>query len=285
MEVEITIISGMSGAGKSTVLGVLEDTGYFCMDNVPPDLLLELVALMKHPSMGKKRLAAVVDVRTGKSFEGMKEVILKLRKMGVRVRIIFLDAKDEVLLNRYNLTRRRHPLSNGRSSLNELIKRERVLLSDIRDLANYKLDTSLVNPHELRRKIVEIVEGKTDRSLKLVLESFGFKYGIPMSADFVFDARFLPNPYYIEELKSKNGTDPEVATYFEKFDVMTNYISDIANLIDLVIENYSKEAKDVLYISVGCSGGVHRSVYIVQKLATIFKGKVNVSISHRDLSR
>lgn len=285
MELEITIISGMSGAGKSTVLGVLEDTGYFCMDNVPPDLLLELVTLMKHPSMGKKRLAAVVDVRTGKSFEGMKEVIVKLRKMGVKVRIIFLDAKDEVLLNRYNLTRRRHPLSNGRSPLNELIKKERTLLSDIRDLANYKLDTSLVNPHELRQEIVEIVEGKTDRSLKLVLESFGFKYGIPMSADFVFDARFLPNPYYIEELKSKNGTDPEVAAYFEKFDVMRNYISGITNLIDLVIENYSKEAKDALYISVGCSGGVHRSVYIVQKLASIFKNKVNTSIFHRDLSR
>ncbi len=285
MELEISIVSGMSGAGKSTVLGVLEDTGYFCMDNVPPDLLLELVSLMKHPSMGKKRLAAVVDVRTGKSFEGLKEVIMKLRKAGVKVHIIFLDAKDEVLLNRYNLTRRRHPLSDGHSSLSELIKKERALLSDIRDLANYKLDTSLVNPHELRQKILEIIEGKSDRSLKLILESFGFKYGIPISADFVFDARFLPNPYYIEELKSKNGTDPEVATYFEKFDVMTNYISDIVNLIDLVIENYSKEAKDVLYISVGCSGGVHRSVYIVQKLASIFKSKVNISVSHRDLSR
>ena len=285
MELEMTIVSGMSGAGKSTVLGALEDMGYFCMDNVPPDLLFELVTLMKHPSMGKKRLAAVIDVRTGKSFEDMKKVILKLRKTGINVRIIFLDAKDEVLLNRYSLTRRRHPLSNGHGSLNDFIKKEREILSEIRDMANYKLDTSLVNPHELRQKIVEIVEGKPDRTLKLVLESFGFKYGIPMSADFVFDARFLPNPYYIEELKSKNGTDPEVAAYFEKFDVMKNYISSVASLIDLVIRNYVKEAKDVLYVSVGCSGGVHRSVYIVQQLASIFKEKVNVSISHRDLLR
>lgn len=282
---EVVVVSGMSGAGKSTALGVLEDMGYFCMDNVPPDILFNMIKIMKHPSVEKKRFAAVVDVRTGKSFGSISDVISKLEEMAVKVRIIFLDAKNDVLINRYNLTRRRHPLSDGKSSIKELIEKEREMLSEIREIANYVVDTSLMNSHELRRRIVEITEGKTSRSLKLYVESFGFKYGVSANSDFIFDARFLPNPYYIKELTDKTGKDPEVIEYFEQFDVVREYISRIEKVLDFVIDNYSKEAKDVLYVSVGCSGGKHRSVYIAQTLASHFKDKVEVSVLHRDIER
>ena len=282
---EVVVVSGMSGAGKSTALGVLEDMGYFCMDNVPPDILFSMIKIMKHPSVEKKRFAAVVDVRTGKSFGSIRKVISNLERMNVKVKIVFLDSKDDVLVNRYNLTRRRHPLSDGKTSMKEFIEKERGMLSEIREIANYTLDTSLMNSHELRRRIVEITEGKPNRSLRLYLESFGFKYGISVNSDFVFDARFLPNPYYIKELTNKTGKDPEVVEYFEQFEIVKEYILRIKKVLDFVIDNYSKEAKDVLYVSIGCSGGKHRSVYIAQKLAELFKNKAEVSVSHRDLSR
>ncbi|WP_456400668.1 RNase adapter RapZ [Mesoaciditoga sp.] len=281
----MVIVSGLSGAGKSTVLGVLEDIGYFCMDNIPPDLLLNMISIMKHPSIENKRLAAVIDVRSGESFNEIGKVVDKLKKMGIEVKIIFLDAKEETLVNRYNLTRRKHPLSDGKSSIEILVQHEREKLAKIKEMADYVLDTSLMNSHELRRRIVNFIEGDLNRSLKMSIESFGFKYGIPLSADFMFDARFLPNPYYVEELKDKTGTDKEVQRYFEQFEAVKEYISKIVEILEFVIDNYSKEAKDTLYITIGCTGGKHRSVYIAQKLGEIFKDKISVSVSHRDVSR
>ncbi len=281
----MVIVSGLSGAGKSTVLGVLEDIGYFCMDNIPPDLLLNMISIMRHPSIENKRLAAVIDVRSGESFNEIGKVVDKLKKMGIEVKIIFLDAKEETLVNRYNLTRRKHPLSDGKSSIEILVQHEREKLVKIKEMADYVLDTSLMNSHELRRRIVSFIEGDLNRSLKLSIESFGFKYGIPLSADFMFDARFLPNPYYVGELKDKTGTDKEVQRYFEQFEAVKEYISKIVEILEFVIDNYSKEAKDTLYITIGCTGGKHRSVYIAQKLGEIFKDKISVSVSHRDISR
>ncbi len=281
----MVIVSGLSGAGKSTVLGVLEDIGYFCMDNIPPDLLLNMISIMRHLSIENKRLAAVIDVRSGESFNEIGKVVDKLKKMGIEVKIIFLDAKEETLVNRYNLTRRKHPLSDGKSSIEILVQHEREKLVKIKEMADYVLDTSLMNSHELRRRIVSFIEGDLNRSLKLSIESFGFKYGIPLSADFMFDARFLPNPYYVEELKDKTGTDKEVQRYFEQFEAVKEYISKIVEILEFVIDNYSKEAKDTLYITIGCTGGKHRSVYIAQKLGEIFKDKISVSVSHRDISR
>ncbi len=282
---EVVIISGMSGAGKSTALGVLEDMGYFCMDNVPPDILLNMVELMKHPSVDNKRLAAVVDVRSGESFGDIRDVVERLKKMNVNVRIIFLDSKDDVLVNRYNLTRRRHPLSDGEENLRELILKERRLLSGIREIANYTIDTSLMNSHELRRRVVETVRGREEKKLTLYVESFGFKYGISISSDFVFDARFLPNPYYVRELADKTGKDPEVKRYFEEFDMVNRYISQIEEMVEFVMESYSREAKDVLYISIGCTGGRHRSVYIAEKIADHFASHVKVKVFHRDIEK
>ncbi len=282
---EAIIISGMSGAGKSTVLGVLEDMDYFCMDNVPPDLFIAAINIMKHPSINKKRFASVIDVRTGEVFESIDKVIRQLRKMGVNVRVIFLDAKDDILLNRYNLTRRKHPLSDGKTPLRVLIQKERELLSGIKEQADYVIDTSLMNSHELRRRIVEIVKGEKAKTLTLFIESFGFKHGLPMNADFVFDARFLPNPYYIKELENKTGEDPEVQKFFEQFEIVNSYISKLYDILNFVIDYYSKEAKDILYVSVGCTGGKHRSVYIAKKLAELFKDKVDINLSHRDIER
>ena len=282
---EAIIVSGMSGAGKSTVLGVLEDMGYFCMDNVPPDLFINAINIMTHPSVNKKKFASVIDVRTGKAFEDIGRVITELKNMGIDVKVIFLDANDNVLLNRYNLTRRRHPLSDGKTSLKELIERERDLLSSVKEIANYILDSSLLNSHELRRRIVEIVKGESIKTLTVFIESFGFKHGLPMNSDFVFDARFLPNPYYIKELSEKTGEDPEVKAYFEQFDIVNEYISKLEDILEFVIDYYSKEAKDILYVSIGCTGVKHRSVYIACKLSEILKDKALVNISHRDISR
>ncbi len=282
---EVIIVSGMSGAGKSTVLGVLEDMGYFCMDNVPPDLFINAINIMTHPSINKKKFASVIDVRTGKAFEDIGKVIDELKKMGIKVKVIFLDAKDNVLLNRYNLTRRKHPLSDGKTPLKALIAKERELLSSVKEIANYTLDSSLLNSHELRRRIVEIIKGESPKTLTLFIESFGFKHGLPTNSDFIFDARFLPNPYYIKELSEKTGEDPEVCAYFEQFDIVNEYISKIRDMLEFVIDYYSKEAKDVLYVSVGCTGGKHRSVYIAYKLKEILKEKVDIVLSHRDISR
>ena len=282
---EAIIVSGMSGAGKSTVLGVLEDMGYFCMDNVPPDLFINAINIMTHPSVNRKKFASVIDVRTGEAFIDIGRVISELKTMNIDVKIIFLDANDTVLLNRYNLTRRRHPLSDGKTPLKELIAKERELLSSVKEMASYTLDSSLLNSHELRRRIVEIVKGESVKTLTLFIESFGFKHGLPLNSDFIFDARFLPNPYYIKELSVKTGKDTEVAAYFEQFDIVSDYIFKIEKILEFVIEYYSKEAKDILYVSIGCTGGKHRSVYIAQKLSELLKDKVDINISHRDIKR
>ncbi|HEU24131.1 MAG TPA: RNase adaptor protein RapZ, partial [Mesoaciditoga lauensis] len=205
MASEFVLISGMSGAGKTTALGALEDAGYFCMDNVPPGLIMDMLSLMESTFNGKK-IAAIVDVRAGKMLGEIKNVIENLRSRGVTIKIIFLDAKDDVLINRYNLTRRRHPLAEKEDQqIERLLKQERELLREIREIADYVVDTSLISTHQLRSEIIALTEGKYERVLKIFLESFGFKYGLPLGADFIFDARFLPNPYYVESLSAKTG--------------------------------------------------------------------------------
>ncbi len=275
----------MSGAGKTTALGALEDAGYFCMDNVPPGLIVGMLSLMESSLDGKK-IAAIVDVRAGRMLGEIKSVIESLRSKGITIKIIFLDAKDDVLINRYNLTRRRHPLAEkDDQQIEKLLKQERELLRDIREIADYVVDTSLMNTHQLRSEIIALTEGKYERVLKIFLESFGFKYGLPLGADFIFDARFLPNPYYIESLSLKTGNDPEVIEYLEKFDVVKEYTEKITEIIKIAIKNYSREGKSVIHIGIGCSGGRHRSVYLVNQIAKILEKEVEIRVSHRDIQR
>ncbi len=275
----------MSGAGKTTALGALEDAGYFCMDNVPPGLIMDMLSLMESTFNGKK-IAAIVDVRAGKMLGEIKNVIENLRSRGVTIKIIFLDAKDDVLINRYNLTRRRHPLAEKEDQqIERLLKQERELLREIREIADYVVDTSLISTHQLRSEIIALTEGKYERVLKIFLESFGFKYGLPLGADFIFDARFLPNPYYVESLSAKTGNDPEVIEYLEKFDVVKEYAEKITEIIKMAIKNYSKEGKSVIYVGIGCSGGRHRSVYLVNQIAKVLEKEVDIRISHRDIQR
>jgi UPF0042 nucleotide-binding protein len=282
---ELVVISGMSGAGKTTALGALEDVGYFCMDNIPPALLIDILSLMNSTFNGKK-IATIVDVRAGQTLGQIKSVIEDLKSQGVLIKIIFLDAKDDVLINRYNLTRRRHPLSTEKDQeIEKLLIEERRLLQEIREMSDYVIDTSLINTHQLRSEIITIVEGKSERVLKIFLESFGFKYGLPLGADFVFDARFLPNPYYVESLADKNGNDPEVIEYLQRFDIVKEYINKISDIIKMAIESYSKEGKSVIYVAIGCSGGKHRSVYIANELSELLRKDVSVRISHRDIQR
>jgi UPF0042 nucleotide-binding protein len=282
---ELVVISGMSGAGKTTALGALEDVGYFCMDNIPPALLIDILSLMNSTFNGKK-IATIVDVRAGQTLGQIKSVIEDLKSQGVLIKIIFLDAKDDVLINRYNLTRRRHPLSTEKDQeIEKLLIEERRLLQEIREMSDYVIDTSLINTHQLRSEIITIVEGKSERVLKIFLESLGFKYGLPLGADFVFDARFLPNPYYVESLADKNGNDPEVIEYLQRFDIVKEYINKISDIIKMAIESYSKEGKSVIYVAIGCSGGKHRSVYIANELSELLRKDVSVRISHRDIQR
>ncbi|BBJ28138.1 RNase adapter RapZ [Athalassotoga saccharophila] len=285
MASEFVLISGMSGAGKTTALGALEDAGYFCMDNVPPSLIVDMLSLMESSFNGKK-IAAIVDVRAGKMLGEIKNVIENLRSRGITIKIIFLDAKDDVLINRYNLTRRRHPLAEKEDQqIEKLLKQERELLREIREIADYVVDTSLISTHQLRSEIIALTEGKYERVLKIFLESFGFKYGLPLGADFIFDARFLPNPYYVESLSAKTGNDPEVIEYLEKFDVVREYAEKIIEIVKMAIKNYSKEGKSVIYVGIGCSGGRHRSVYLVNQIAKELEKEVDIRISHRDIER
>ena len=281
------IVTGMSGAGKSTALKMLEDMGYFCVDNLPIPLLTRFVEMFSEPEEEVKKIALGIDVRGGQDFTGLKEVLDDLDSREIEYEILFLDASDDVLIKRYKETRRKHPLSgSGRVDTGIAIEREKIMFLKMR--ATYILDTSKLLTRELKLELEKIfVKGHSFCSLYITVMSFGFKYGIPQDSDLVFDVRFLPNPYYMDSLKEKTGNDPEVQDYVMENDKSRIFLKKLEDMVEFLIPNYILEGKNQLVIAIGCTGGKHRSVTLANALYQILDKKENygVRIEHRDIGK
>ena len=281
------IVTGMSGAGKSTALKMLEDMGYFCVDHLPIPLLTRFVEMFSEPEEEVKKIALGIDVRGGQDFTGLKEVLDDLDSREIEYEILFLDASDDVLVKRYKETRRKHPLSgSGRVDTGIAIEREKIMFLKMR--ATYILDTSKLLTRELKLELEKIfVKGHSFCSLYITVMSFGFKYGIPQDSDLVFDVRFLPNPYYIDSLKEKTGNDPEVQDYVMENDKSRIFLKKLEDMVEFLIPNYILEGKNQLVIAIGCTGGKHRSVTLANALYQILDKKENygVRIEHRDIGK
>lgn len=281
------VVTGMSGGGKSTVLRMLEDAGFYCVDNLPVSLIEKFVELIATPGGEVSKVALGLDVRAGQAFTEAQKVLEKLKENGYVFEILFMEANDRTLLKRYKETRRMHPLSQG-GRIEEGIEKERAILNDIKVKSDYVIDTSNLLTRELKEEIESIfVQNKEYNNLMITILSFGFKYGIPADADLVFDVRFLPNPFYIDELKHKTGNDKEVQDYVMSFQEAHIFIDKLADMIEFLIPNYIKEGKYQLVIGIGCTGGKHRSITLANKLYERMK-KVRgygVKIAHRDIGQ
>lgn len=281
------IVTGMSGAGKTTALKMLEDMGYFCVDNLPIPLLTRFVEMFSEPEEDVKKIALGIDVRGGQDFSGLQEVLDELDAKEMRYEILFLDAQDDVLIKRYKETRRQHPLSgSGRVDTGIAKEREKIMFLKMR--ATYILDTSKMLTRELKLELEKIfVKGESFCNLYITVMSFGFKYGIPQDSDLVFDVRFLPNPYYIDELREKTGNDPEVQDYVMENDKSQTFLDKLTDMVDFLIPNYILEGKNQLVISIGCTGGKHRSVTLANALYQKLDQQEHygVRIEHRDIGK
>lgn len=281
------VVTGMSGSGKRTVMKMLEDVGFYCVDNLPIQLIEKFVELIAMPNSEISKVALGLDVRADQSFGDAQRVLEKLRENGYLFEILFLEASDSVLLKRYKETRRMHPLSpEGR--VEEGVHKEREILKGIRDKADYVIDTSNLLTRELKEEIDHIfVRNEEYNSLMVTVLSFGFKNGIPADADLVFDVRFLPNPFYIDELKHKTGNDKEVQDYVMSFPEATEFLEKLVDMLDFLIPNYVKEGKHQLVIGIGCTGGKHRSVTLANELFTRMKehGNYGIKLYHRDIKQ
>lgn len=281
------VVTGMSGGGKSAALRMLEDAGFYCVDNLPVPLIEKFVELIATPNSEVTKVALGLDVRADQPFGDAQKVLERLKKNGYSFEILFMEASDRVLLKRYKETRRMHPLAQG-GRVADGIKKEREILNDIRSKADYVFDTSNLLTRELKEELDRIfVNNEEYNSLMINILSFGFKHGIPADADLVFDVRFLPNPFYIEELKYKTGNDREVQEYVMSFPESEIFINKLTDMIEFLIPNYVKEGKYQLIIGIGCTGGKHRSVTLANQLFTRLKNKGNygLKIIHRDVGQ
>lgn len=282
------IITGMSGAGKSTALKMLEDAGYFCVDNLPISLVEKFAQLTMNGEEGKIRHVALgIDIRSGQALEDLQSILEQMCLNGTEYEILFLDARDQVLVKRYKETRRTHPLSGaGRVDVGIQLERER--LAFLKEQADYILDTSQLLTRELKTELEKIfIHNQEFKSLIITVLSFGFKYGIPSDADLVFDVRFLPNPYYVENLRPMSGLDDGVRDYVMGFDAAAIFANKLEDMIRFLIPNYIAEGKNQLVIAVGCTGGKHRSVTMAQELyKRLKKGEgYGIRVEHRDIEK
>lgn len=279
------VVTGMSGAGKSTALKMLEDGGYFCVDNLPIPLIEKFAELTYMPNSELSKVAIGIDVRTG--LEEVQVALESLKKMGCPYKILFMDASDEVLIKRFKETRRTHPLiSEGR--VEDGIREERKKLSYLKENSTYIFDTSQLLTRELKAELDRIfINNNGYSNLFITILSFGFKYGIPTDADLVFDVRFLPNPYYLEELKTKSGNDKEVQDYVLGFKEANVFLDKLEDMILFLVPNYVLEGKNRLVVGIGCTGGKHRSVTLANKLYERLQGKgqYGLRIEHKDIDK
>lgn len=282
---ELVIITGMSGAGKTVAIQSFEDLGYYCVDNLPPSLLSTFWDLMKESGKITK-IAIVIDLRTREFFDELQEAINQLDQTRfIKTKLIFLDAKDEVLVSRYKETRRNHPLARTGRIL-EGIKAERERLWDIRSRAQVVIDTSDLSPRELRQEIMEHFAKDGQELFTVEVLSFGFKYGSPIDADIVMDVRFLPNPHYIDELRPQTGLDKPVYDYVMKQAETDVFYHKFIDLLEYCLPGYRKEGKTILTVAIGCTGGKHRSVALVERIAKrLIDDNYQVNITHRDINK
>jgi UPF0042 nucleotide-binding protein len=281
------IVTGMSGAGKSTALKMLEDMGYFCVDNLPIALLKKFAELACDPGSEVDRVVMSVDIRSGQALDELSHVLEEISMEGFKYEILYLDASDQVLVKRFKETRRSHPLArDGR--IDQGIAKERARLAFLKERADYILDTSQLLTRELHQELEKIfVQNGEFQNLMITVLSFGFKYGIPSDCDLVFDVRFLPNPFYIEGLRSKTGNDKEVQDYVMGFDLAGEFLERLTDMVTFLIPNYVIEGKNQLVIGIGCTGGKHRSVTLANKLYEKLQKQngYGIRIEHRDIRR
>lgn len=281
------IVSGMSGAGKSRAAATLEDLGYYCVDNLPIALIPRFAEICLAATEQYERVALVTDVRVGGDFQQLFHSLNFIHDMGCTYRILFLDTKTETLIHRFKETRRKHPLMDKEISMVMAIEKERELLSLLHDRADFIVDTTNLSAAGLREQILTLFSGTIKgSSFEVIVQSFGFKFGIPAESDLVFDVRFLPNPYYEMSLREKNGTDPDVRAYVFQGGTADALMNPLTSLIDFLLPRYVEEGKSNLIISIGCTGGKHRSVAIAEALSEHLRGReFEIVTLHRDYHR
>ncbi len=279
------VVTGMSGGGKSTVLKMLEDAGYYCVDNLPISLVEKFVELISMPNSEVSKVALGLDVRSDQSFEDATRILAQLKSKGYVFEILFMEAEENVLIKRYKESRRVHPLAVG-GRVEDGVRKERRVLENVRKSADYVIDTTHLLTRELKEELDRIfVENGEYNSLMVTVMSFGFKHGIPVDADLVFDVRFLPNPFYIDQLKEKTGNDREVQDYVMGFEEAGIFLTKLTDMIQFLIPNYVKEGKYSLVVGIGCTGGKHRSVTLANELYRRMKdqGNYGIKLYHRDV--
>ena len=285
---KFVILTGMSGAGKSTAIKMMEDIGFYCVDNLPIPLLEKFVELSDVQQNSELQKVAVgIDIRNGQALAELRDVLSRIEEAGASYEILFLDAEDSVLVKRYKETRRNHPLSGG-ERVDKGIEEERKRLAFLKERADYIIDTSRLLTRELKAELDKIfVQNQDYKNLFITILSFGFKYGIPADSDLVFDVRFLPNPYYVEGLRAKTGNDSEIQEYVLQFNEAHQFMNKLEDMLNFLIPNYITEGKNQLVISIGCTGGKHRSVTLANELYRKLSGnkEYGLKIEHRDIGK
>lgn len=281
----LIIVTGMSGSGKTQACRNLEDMGYFCVDNLPPVFIPKFAELCMHSGGHVSRVVLVVDTRSREFFDTFVHILKQMDDENKPFELLYMEASDEVIIRRYKETRRRHPMAPS-SRISEGINKERELLAGVRNKATYIIDTSALLKTELKQKIVRLFGSTYIDQMNINILSFGFKFGMPLDADMVFDVRFLPNPFYIEKMRHKSGAVPEVAEYIAKWPITKQFMEKLDDLINFLIPQYIKEGKSQLVIAVGCTGGMHRSVFIAHHLFELLKNRGYLAnLEHRDLMK